>query len=137
MQQKVIKQLSNIESLMISKLHNTQQKLKLLGNSDKIDVVTFMQRESSSKQKRHRLSSGTRIRNGRLRNVRSIQLSGRLQQPDMQFVDRLNTSVEPWGKTPFDSFYDIGKRSKVNVAYVSQQNSRESRSRSRSQSANK
>ena len=42
MQAKVIKSLSNIETLMVNKLANTQQKLQVISTSDKKDVLEFL-----------------------------------------------------------------------------------------------
>ena len=42
MQAKVIKSLSNIETLMVNKLANTQQKLRVISTSDKKDVLEFL-----------------------------------------------------------------------------------------------
>ena len=73
MQEKVIKSLSNIESLMINKLANTQQKLHVLKHSDKKDVIDFLDRNGGgdSRQGRKRSTSKFR-RNNKLRNIHSI-----------------------------------------------------------------
>ena len=52
MQEKVINSLSNIESLMVNKLNNTQQKLNVLKTSDRKDVLEFLQRDDASSRGR-------------------------------------------------------------------------------------
>jgi len=52
MQEKVINSLSNIESLMVNKLNNTQQKLNVLKTSDRKDVLEFRQRDDASSRGR-------------------------------------------------------------------------------------
>ena len=47
LQEKVINSLSNIETLMVNKLANTQQKLSVLKHSDKSEVLQFMKRDDS------------------------------------------------------------------------------------------
>ena len=52
MQEKVINSLSNIESLMVNKLNNTQQKLNVLKTSDRKDVLEFLKRDDASSRGR-------------------------------------------------------------------------------------
>ena len=52
MQEKVINSLSNIESLMVNKLNNTQQKLNVLKTSARKDVLEFLQRDDASSRGR-------------------------------------------------------------------------------------
>ena len=105
MQEKVIKSLSNIESLMINKLANTQQKLNVLKKSDKKDVIDFLDRSANGSETRGRKRSTSKFkRNNKLKNVHSIQAEAHgLRQPYMQFVDRSITN-ETWARKPDASF---------------------------------
>lgn len=69
MQERVINSLSSIETLMVNKLANTQQKLAVLKSSDKRDVIEFLQREENSSRGRKRSSSRFKAK---IRNVHSI-----------------------------------------------------------------
>ena len=80
MQEKVIKSLSNIESLMINKLANTQQKLQVLKQSDKKDVIDFLDRNGGDSRARKRSNSKFK-RNNKLRNIHSIHADASLRQP--------------------------------------------------------
>lgn len=70
LQEKVINSLSNIETLMVNKLANTQQKLRVLKNSEKHDVLEFLKRDDSRGSKQSK--SKSRIGNPKLKNVHSI-----------------------------------------------------------------
>ena len=70
LQEKVINSLSNIETLMVNKLANTQQKLRVLKNSEKHDVLEFLRRDDSRGSKQSK--SKSRIGNPKLKNVHSI-----------------------------------------------------------------
>ena len=72
MQEKVIKGLSNIESLMINKLANTQQKLQVLKQSDKKDVIDFLDRNGGESRQGRKRSTSKFRRNNKLRNIHSI-----------------------------------------------------------------
>ena len=72
MQEKVIKSLSNIESLMINKLSNTQQKLQVLKQSDKKDVIDFLDRNGGESRQGRKRSTSKFRRNNKLRNIHSI-----------------------------------------------------------------
>ena len=71
LQEKVINSLSNIETLMVNKLANTQQKLRVLKNSEKHDVLEFLKRDDSERGSRQSKSK-SRIGNPKLKNVHSI-----------------------------------------------------------------
>ena len=138
---------------MINKLANTQQKLQVLKNSDKQDVIDFLERNGGESRGRKRSTSKFR-RNNKLRNVHSINAEAQaLRQPQMQFVDRSNT-IDAWGKKPNASFlnasFDLSPRGSMrkrsrskqklgkNSAYVSMMSShRADRSMSRSRSQSK
>ena len=97
MQAKVIKSLSNIETLMVNKLNNTSKKLSVLQTSERKDVIHFMGMDNSTPRKR----SSSKLRN-RLRNIHSIdndassqKLSGRKMNPPMLFNDRAAT-IDVW-----------------------------------------
>ena len=79
MQEKVIKSLSNIESLMINKLTNTQQKLQVLKHSDKKDVIDFLDRNGGESRQSRKRSTSKFKRNNKLRNIHSIQGEGGAQ----------------------------------------------------------
>ena len=70
MQEKVIKSLSNIETLMVNKLANTQQKLSVLKYSDKQDVLDFLKRDGSHGGCKR---SSNNFCNTKLKNVHSIR----------------------------------------------------------------
>jgi hypothetical protein len=90
MQEKVIKSLSNIESLMLNKLQNTSQKYNVLKTSDKEDVLTFLKRDSSARKANR--STSKMKNNNRLRHVHSINTDSLAKQnPPMQFIDRSST----------------------------------------------
>ena len=144
MQEKVISSLSNIETLMVNKLHNTQQKLNVLKTTDKKDVVEFLDRNEIGSRGRKRSTSKSKKYSNKLRNVHEL----RLNNPPMQFVDRANT-LDQWGgaggRQPNASMMDslmespkYRKRStskRKNLDYVSIISSRNgASSRSRSQS---
>ena len=102
MQEKVIKSLSNIESLMVNKLSNTNQKLKVLSNADKADVIEFLKRKDGGNS-RSRKRGSSRLKN-KLRNVHSIQAdASNFRRPQMEFVERAN-SIDAWAKKPNASF---------------------------------
>ena len=61
--------MSNIESLMVNKLANTNQKLSVLKGSEKEDVLQFLKKDGSA---RGRKRSTSKFRN-KLTNVHSIQ----------------------------------------------------------------
>ena len=102
MQEKVIHSLSNIETLMVNKLNNTTQKLNVLKNSDRKDVLEYLKRDDESSRGRKRSTSKFKARN-KLTNVHSIQNSGLLNNPPMQFIHRSST-IDGWGKVPNASF---------------------------------
>ena len=82
LQEKVINSLSNIETLMVNKLANTQQKLRVLKNSEKHDVLEFLKRDDSRGSKQSK--SKSRIGNPKLKNVHSIPAEALLsRQPQM------------------------------------------------------
>ena len=68
----MIKSLSNIESLMINKLANTQQKLNVLKHSDKKDVIDFLDRNGGEESRGRKRSTSKMRRNNKLRHVHSI-----------------------------------------------------------------
>ena len=65
--------MSNIESLMINKLANTQQKLQVIKQSDKKDVIDFLDRSGGPESRSRKRSNSKFKRNNKLRNVHSIQ----------------------------------------------------------------
>jgi hypothetical protein len=48
MQEQVLKSMSNIEQLMSQKLQNTNQKYKVITQSDKQDVISFLKSKPGS-----------------------------------------------------------------------------------------
>ena len=81
---------------MVNKLANTQQKLRVLKNSEKHDVLEFLKRDDSRGSKQSK--SKSRIGNPKLKNVHSIPAEALLsRQPQMQFVNR-STTFDTWAK---------------------------------------
>ena len=72
MQEQVLKSMSNIENLMSQKLQNTQQKLKVVSQSDKQDVLSFLKAKPVSRATNRSGSKGKNAM-GKFKNFRTIK----------------------------------------------------------------